>query len=131
VIVVDANVLIAHLESTDANNARAMALLDKAVGTRLGTSTVTLAEVLARPTRAGRLREAEAHLRELRLTEIGFGQHAAPRLALLRAETNLKMPDCCVLLAAEDGDATAILTLDDRLRATAVRMGFDCPDVQP
>lgn len=130
-IVVDASVLIAHLESTDANNANAMALLGKATGTPLGASTVTLAEILVRPTRAGRLHEAEAHLRQLRLAEIGFGKYAAPRLALLQAETNLKMPDCCVLLAAEDGDATAILTLDDRLRATAVRLGFDCPDLQP
>jgi hypothetical protein len=32
-----------------------------------------------------------------------------------RAETTLKMPDCCVLLAAEDAQANAVLTFDDRL----------------
>jgi hypothetical protein len=41
------------------------------------------------------------------------------------------MPDCWVLLAAEDGDATGILTLDDRLWDQATRLGFDCPAVQP
>jgi predicted nucleic acid-binding protein len=131
VIIVDAKVLIAHLDSTDANNSRAMMLLESAGGTRIGTSTVTLAEVLVRPTQVGLLREVEAKLRELRLAEVGLGRHAAVRLALLRAETGLKMPDCCVLLAAEDGDATGILTMDERLRAQAVRLGFECPGVQP
>lgn len=65
------------------------------------------------------------------VTEVPPGRYAAIRLALLRAETNLTLPDCCVLLAAEDGDATGILTLDERLRASATKLGFDCPDVQP
>lgn len=127
-IVVDANVLIGHLESTDPYNLRAAALLDKAAGSSVGTSQVTLAEVLVRPIRAGRLRETEARLRELRIMEIPMGKYAPVRLALLRAETGLKMPDCCVLLAAEDAEASGILTLDEQLRTHAARLGYDCPE---
>jgi hypothetical protein len=36
----------------------------------------------------------------------------------------LKLPDCCVLLAAEDGRADAVLTFDDRLRRAAKRLGL-------
>ncbi len=49
-------------------------------------------------------------------------------LGILRAETGLKMPDCCVLLAAEDGEAGGILTSDEQLRTHAARLGFDCPE---
>lgn len=130
-MIVDANVLIAHIESTDANNKRAIELLRAAGLKGLAISSVTLGEVLVRPIRSGCLNETLAELRKLHLNEVGLGKYAAIRLALLRAETNLKMPDCCVLLAAEDGDATGILTLDDRLRASATKLGFTCPDVQP
>jgi predicted nucleic acid-binding protein len=130
-IVVDANVLIGHIESTDPNNLRAAALLNTAAGSSIGTSLVTLAEVLVRPAKTGRLRETESKLRELKVMEIPFGKYAPVRLAILRSETGLKMPDCCVLLAAEDGEASGILTLDEQLRMQATRLGFDCPDVQP
>lgn len=38
--------------------------------------------------------------------------------------THLKLPDCCVLLAAQDKHADAILTFDDRLGREAERLGF-------
>lgn len=126
-IVIDANVLIAHVESTDANNARAFRLLQTVQAQPLGVSPITLAEVLVRPTKVGRLAEVQPALRALRLREVSLGKYASARLALLRTETGLRMPDCCVLLAAEDCEATGILTLDDRLRAQAKRLGFDSP----
>nr|WP_293774994.1 hypothetical protein [Sporichthya sp.] len=36
----------------------------------------------------------------------------------MRAETGLRMPDCCVLLSAEATGAT-VATFDDRLAASA------------
>jgi predicted nucleic acid-binding protein len=45
------------------------------------------------------------------------------RLALLRAETGLKLPDCCVLLAAEQSGA-AVATFDDRLAGAVTRRGL-------
>ncbi len=130
-ITVDACVLIAHLDPHDANNARAFHLLDSVGVEDLGVSPMTMAEILVKPVRERQVAQKRADLRAIGVIEVPFGPNVALRLARLRAETGLKMPDCCVLLAAEDGDATGILTLDDRLRAQAVRLGFECPDVQP
>jgi predicted nucleic acid-binding protein len=46
------------------------------------------------------------------------------RLAGLRASTGLTLPDCCVLLAAEQVDG-AIVTFEDRLAAAARERGID------
>ncbi|WP_367186735.1 PIN domain-containing protein [Sporichthya sp.] len=50
--------------------------------------------------------------------EGAFPPDTAVRLAQLRAETGLRMPDCCVLLSAEATGAT-VATFDDRLAASA------------
>ncbi len=42
----------------------------------------------------------------LEIQELPFPADAAVRLAQLRATTDLKMPDCCVLLVAEDAGAS-------------------------
>jgi predicted nucleic acid-binding protein len=121
VIVVDASVLIAHLDKNDALHDRAVEALLAAAEESLASSPITLAEVLVGPARAGRLRDARSAIRDLGVAEIPLGDDAAGRLAELRAETALKMPDCCVLLAAEDGQAEAVLTFDDRLARAAER----------
>jgi predicted nucleic acid-binding protein len=115
VIVVDASVLIAHLDASDALHDRAVDALLAAADQPLGCSPITLAEVLVGPARADRLRDARAAVADLGVAEIPLGDDAAGRLAELRADTALKMPNCCVLLAAEDGQAEAVLTFDDRL----------------
>jgi predicted nucleic acid-binding protein len=71
----------------------------------------------------GRLADAQAALRALGVTELTLPDDVAERLATLRVETELKLPDCCVLLAAEDAGAT-VFTLDDRLAREAERMGL-------
>jgi predicted nucleic acid-binding protein len=48
-------------------------------------------------------------------------------LAALRAGTGLKLPDCCVLQAAEQAHA-GIATFDDRLAAAARELGVDVRD---
>ena len=126
-IVLDASVLIGHLNVHDANRRSADALLHAYGPGRFGVSPITLAEALVKPTRDGRLKQVSADIHKLDVTEIPLGKYAPVRLAILRAETGLKMPDCCVLLAAEDGEATGILTLDEQLRTHATRLGFDCP----
>jgi hypothetical protein len=55
----------------------------------------------------------------------GLGADAAVRLATMRAEVGLKLPGCCVLLAAQDASAQAILTFDDALTRAAERSGFE------
>jgi predicted nucleic acid-binding protein len=76
------------------------------------------------PARTGRLADAQAALQALRVTELTLpGDDAAERLAALRVATELKLPDCCVLLAAEDGPGT-VLTFDGRLARAAERLGL-------
>ena len=123
-IVADASVLIGHLDETDVQHDRATELLVDAAASPLAASTITIAEVLVGPARTGRLEAARAALEALTLTEVRLGSGASERLASLRARTNLKLPDCCVLLAAEDAGARAILTLDDRLAAQAAQIGL-------
>jgi predicted nucleic acid-binding protein len=124
VIVVDASVLIAHLDERDALHARAVDALLAAADRRLGCSPITLAEVLVGPARRDRLDAARAAVAELDVEEIALGEDAPFRLAALRAGSGLKMPDCCVLLAAQDSGAEAVLTFDDALAREVERLGL-------
>jgi predicted nucleic acid-binding protein len=124
-IVLDASVLIAHLDQHDALHATARERLRTAVKQRrrFSTSTITLAEVLVDPTRSGTLRAAQAALSALGVAELPLPPNAAERLAALRTETALKLPDCCVLLAAEEANG-GVLTFDERLGRAAAERGL-------
>jgi len=122
-IVVDASVLIAHLDTTDAHHDRATALLLDVAGEPMGASPLTLAEVLVGPARAGQLDRGEALLHQLDVTGVSLDEDAPARLAVLRATTGLKLPDCCVLLAAEQSHA-GVATFDDRLASAATEHGM-------
>lgn len=124
-IVLDAGVLIAHLDATDGRHDRAGELLLLAADQAqpLGASPITLAEVFVGPTRAGRVDQAAAVLDQLGVRAVELPPDAAVRLATLRAATALKFPDCCVLLAA-DQVADAVATFDDRLAAAARSHGL-------
>lgn len=122
-IVVDASVLIAHLDADDAHHAGAEALLEAVGATPLSASRVTLAEVLVGPTRAGKLELAMAALAQLGIDGVGLGADAPVRLAGLRTSTGLKMPDCCVLLAAEQKNAQ-VATFDRSLAGAARALGL-------
>jgi predicted nucleic acid-binding protein len=98
--------------------------LAQAADQRLGCSTITLAEVLVGPARRDRLDAAGAALGELDVAEIPFADDAPVRLATLRAETGLKLPDCCVLLAAQDAGAEAVVTFDEPLTRQPARLGL-------
>lgn len=117
-IVVDANVLVAHFETTDAHHDRADTLLLETAGEALAASPLTLAEVLVTPTRAGQVDRANAALTELGVVTVDLDHDAPARLATLRATTSLRLPDCCVLLAVEQTGAF-LATFDERLAAAA------------
>ncbi len=85
---------------------------------------ITLAEALVTPTRRGALGAARAGLARLGVDEVTLGEDAAVRLAELRAQTRLKLPDCCVLLAARDAGADMVATFDERLGAAAEGLGL-------
>jgi len=123
VIVLDAGVLIAYLNGSDLHHAKAKSLLEALSSEPWGVSSVTLAETLVYPARAGRLEEAEAALVGLDLQELLSGGGAPGRMAEMRAELGLKMPDCCVLLAAQDNDAT-VASFDVGLLSAARKLGL-------
>ena len=100
-IILDASVLIGQLDGHDPHHKRARALLERSGTEPLGASAITLAETLVGPARAGRLEEANAALAQLGVRELALGEGAPARLAQLRADTGLKLPDCCVLAATQ------------------------------
>lgn len=122
-IVLDASVLIAHLDSGDPHHEGAQDLLRAAGEEALGASAITLAETLVSPARMDRLEDAEEALARLGVRELVLGEGAPARLAKLRAEVGLKLPDCCVLLAAREHSAV-VASFDADLLAAAHKLGL-------
>jgi predicted nucleic acid-binding protein len=118
VIVLDASALIAFLDPSTAQHSTAVASVLACGAHGLAVSPITHAEVLVGPTRAGTLATTQQALAALRVSEVALPDDGAPRLAALRADTRLKLPDCCVILAAQQSGG-ALLTFDRRLTAVA------------
>lgn len=121
-IVLDASVLIAHLDADDAHHHRVNGLLTIRPWGDLVATVITIAEVLVGPSRAGVAGSALAALHTLDVRTLDIAPDAAADLALLRARTGLKLPDCCVLLAAERASCP-MATFDDRLARVAADRG--------
>lgn len=119
VIILDASVLIAYLDGDDAHHVAAEQLLAREIDDDFAANPLTLAEVLVVPARDGRLEEVQAALRDLQVEELPFPTDSAVKLAVLRADTGLRMPDCCVLLTAEDTGGR-VASFDDRLARAAM-----------
>lgn len=122
-IVLDASVLIAHLESTDLHHSRATQLLLSVADEQLAASPLTLAEVLVGPAQVDQLDRVQVALRALDIVAVPLGDDAPARLAQLRVNTRLRLPDCCVLLAAAT-TASAVATFDDKLSTAATALGL-------
>jgi predicted nucleic acid-binding protein len=127
VIVLDACVPIAHRDATDPHHDRASALLLGEANSTFGASPITLAEVLIGPAHAGQLERAAAALHQLDLITLPRGEDAPARLASLRASTGLELPDCGVVLAAEQARGS-VATVDDRLAAASRNVDFPVRD---
>lgn len=120
-IVLDANVIIAYLDGQNIHHQRADRLLTREIDDDFGVNSLTLAEVLVMPARAHRLDAIHTVIRDLEIQELPFPGDTACQLAQLRADTRLKMPDCCVLLVAEH-TAARVATFDESLaKAAATR----------
>lgn len=125
-IVVDASVVIAHLVSADVHHERAVDFFRTHLDARLAMHSLTMTEVLVAPSRAGRSTAAVQALRALGIEEWMPPPSSALRLAELRAQTALRLPDCCVLDAALELGA-ALATFDERLGAAASALGVEVP----
>ena len=122
-ILLDASVLIGHFEPADAHHAQATAVLTAHLTDSFAASVITLAEVYAGAARSGQAQRLTELLKHLLVEELDLPAGAALRLGELRAATNLKMPDCCVLYTAEHHGA-AIATFDDKLAIRAGDIGI-------
>jgi predicted nucleic acid-binding protein len=123
VILLDASVLIGHFEPADAHHTQATAVLTAHLAESFAASVITLAEVYTGAGRRGQAPHLKELLEHLRIEELALPAGASLRLGELRAVTNLKMPDCCVLYTAEHHSA-AIATFDDKLAARAGELGI-------
>jgi predicted nucleic acid-binding protein len=111
-IVVDASVLIAFLDPDDAHHAVAVTLLEEATPPLLA-HPITAAEVLVAPVRRGIADAVWADLVSIGV-EVDTTVIDPRQLATIRATTNCKMPDCCVLATAANRHAP-VATFDERL----------------
>ena len=120
--VLDASVLVAYFARHDAHHADAKAHLASTSDLRIGP--LNLAEVLVGPAKADRLADVAAIVRQVGVQEVPMPADAAVLLADIRARTGLKMPDCCVLLTAQQTGGS-VATFDERLRREAANLGLD------
>ena len=123
VIVLDASVLIGHFERNDAHHEAATELLLASVDHDFVASVVSLAEIYVGAARRNRIADIEQMVAELRIAASPLPATAARRLSEIRIATALKLPDCCVLYAAEQHGA-AVATFDVVLAAAAQRLGL-------
>ncbi|WP_010147169.1 type II toxin-antitoxin system VapC family toxin [Serinicoccus profundi] len=117
-ITLDASLVIAHLEPRDPHHDPATSFLREYAGQPLLIHPLNLTEVLVGGVRSGRGRELMDDLGAIGI-DVASPEDTDPlRLATLRVETGLKLPDCCALDTALRTGST-LATLDDRLAAAA------------
>lgn len=121
-IVLDASVVIAFLNAADPHHHRASELLERHASGEFRMHQLTLAEVLVGAARIGRANQLLADLRAIGVHQHQPGSDEPIILAELRATTGLKMPDCCVLAAAQH-EAASLATFDEQLARTAATLG--------
>lgn len=117
-IALDASVVIAHLQPHDAHHEAATTYLREHIDERLLIHPLTLAEVLVGGVRTGRGQVLLADLQAIGIEVAEWSDGASLRLATLRVETGLKLPDCCVLDTALNFE-TELATFDDDLAKAA------------
>lgn len=117
-IALDASVLVAHLQPSDAHHSAATEFLRGTGNEALVAHTLTVAEVLVGGVRIGRGEEMLADLRAIGVHTAAPSDDEPLRLARLRAATSLRMPDCCVLDTALETRAS-LATFDKGLAAAA------------
>ena len=130
ITVVDANIVIAHLDADNALHEEASAALATIPKPERGIAAITRSEVLVAFARAGILDQGRAVFTNLGITTLPLppADQWADSIATLRASTRLKTPDAIVLDAALRSHA-AVASLDFALRRAA--QGAGLPLVPP
>lgn len=121
-IVADANVVIAASSPTHAHYDAATKIVLEHGRAGIVLHSLTLAEVLVGPARAGQEVKARQRLADAGFTLAPAGDPTPEHLARVRATAALKMPDACVLAMAEAVGAP-LATFDERLAREATKWG--------
>lgn len=112
-IVLDASVVIAHLDPNDGLHSAATEALLEYAADDLRLPASAYAESLVDPARKGRLDEARRAIGELHLQIVPLDGAQAERAANLRArERGLRLPDALVLACGEQLSADVVVTAD-------------------
>lgn len=122
-IALDAGVLIALFDANDAHHGAAEKIFAVNSTEPMTIGPINQAEVLVRAARENRDQQMLADFRALGITTTALPDDAASRLARLRANTRSKMPNCCVLLTAEQTSAR-VATFDEGLKESARSIGL-------
>lgn len=117
-ITLDASLVIAHLNPSDPHHESATSYLRDTADETLLIHSVNLAEVLIGGVRAGRADEMRADLHAIGIRVAAPSEGEPLRLARLRVESRLRMPDCCALDTALRAEST-LATFDDALAKAA------------
>lgn len=129
-ILLDANVLIARCNQTDASHERAVEVLDHHEWDEFLTTAVTLAEVLVRPVRDSWVDECMIHVETMGVLVVPVEDDDAEGIAGLTAHHRLSAPDAVVLHTAIMTN-DALVTFDAKLARVARAVGFPVIDRAP
>lgn len=121
-VVLDASALIALVSSKDPHHKWALEMFRDTASFELQMSALTQAEVLVHPARAGKLEKFLKLIRGLGLEITPIEEADASKLASIRSNTNLKMPDAVVLNQALKVNGS-IATTDNKLAKVAKSKG--------
>lgn len=126
-IVLDANVLIAHFDPGHVHHAEAGRLLSERPVDGFAMSTITIAEVL---TGAGSDSETHAlatDIKRLGIQELSLPAGSATSIAVLRRQTGLPIPDCILIASVQlpgGKGQHSLATFDARLAGKARGLGI-------
>lgn len=130
-ITLDASLVIAHLNPHDSHHQAATAYLRDSAGERLLIHSLNLAEVLIGGVKVRRGQEMLSDLHAIGIGVADRTEGEALRLAHLRVECGLKLPDCCALDTALATKST-LATFDDALaKAARTRHVTVAPNPEP
>lgn len=118
VIILDANVVIAYLDSTDPHHARTVELLNDRQRDGFASSALTVAEALVHPTRTGQHDAALAALNTIGLLIVPVAESDVMGLARIRSQYRVRMPDAVALHLAV-ATTSQLATFDDALAGAA------------
>lgn len=122
-ITLDAGAVIALLASRDSYHEEAKAFFETHAGESFLMHSLSLTEVLVGGARTGQAEEMLADLEAIGI-QVAERSTAEPlNLATLRAETGLRLPDCCALDTALRS-STPLVTFDRALATAALNQGL-------